>query len=196
MCAQEICHCITCVACSVIQLILFGALTKLSTTRTTRWSIQFTRNTVVFLSFLVLGTMAGATAADLLGATVFQHCKDSGLTDEDAHQAAQAAVTQAFGPQGGTWQSASVTGATGSREQSASARTKASTTGSNRCELGSPITRCYLEYSRSTTSSGSNYLGNSNCEVGTTFATRCFMELVKYWANLGQQQLVAQWQLG
>ena len=55
---------------------------------------------------------------DVLGALLFDQLKNQGMSDEDAHRAAQAAVTQAFGPQGptNTWDVAGVSsaGATGS----------------------------------------------------------------------------------
>ena len=63
--------------------------------------------------------MAGTgMSPDVLGALLFDQLKNQGMSDEDAHRAAQAAVTQAFGPQGptNTWDVAGVSaaGATGS----------------------------------------------------------------------------------
>ena len=63
--------------------------------------------------------MAGTgMSTDVLGAVIFEQLKNQGMTDDDAHRAAQAAVTEAFGPQGpvNTWQSMSASGATGSAQ--------------------------------------------------------------------------------
>jgi hypothetical protein len=70
----------------------------------------------VILFILALGTMASpATSyqAELLGASVFEQLVTQGQSAEDAHRAAQAAVTAAFG---GTGPGPSVTGAVGSND--------------------------------------------------------------------------------
>ena len=80
---------------------------------------SITRNTsVVFPLSLGLGAMAGLSnslreqEASLLGASIYERMIQLGQSPEDAHRAAQQAVTGAFGKSSGV----SATGATGSAD--------------------------------------------------------------------------------